>query len=204
MDWQSRVFGIGPLLDESLWVGVCYRGGDGYPNGIPVRHELGALCPVRRRYLWQPPGYRRHLCFLPGVRVSRTITVRLEQNRSTDASVRHLHGVTGRALQRHLDSCGQFVDANPCRLPSGASDEGNCGWSAMLNRHRSGQRGLLGEGNCPSERLPGAASRSPTDVTGDKAMKIQILANSDAVAKEAARVIAAEARTAVAARGRFI
>jgi len=35
-------------------------------------------------------------------------------------------------------------------------------------------------------------------------MKIQILANSDAVAKEAARVIAAEARTAVAARGRFI
>jgi 6-phosphogluconolactonase len=35
-------------------------------------------------------------------------------------------------------------------------------------------------------------------------MRIQILADSDAVAAEAARVIAAEARSAVAARGRFV
>jgi 6-phosphogluconolactonase len=35
-------------------------------------------------------------------------------------------------------------------------------------------------------------------------MKIQILADADAVAREAARIIAAEARAAVAARGRFI
>jgi 6-phosphogluconolactonase len=35
-------------------------------------------------------------------------------------------------------------------------------------------------------------------------MKMQILADADAVAREAARIIAAEARTAVEARGRFI
>jgi 6-phosphogluconolactonase len=35
-------------------------------------------------------------------------------------------------------------------------------------------------------------------------MKIQVLADADAVAREAARFIATEARTAVAARGRFI
>ena len=35
-------------------------------------------------------------------------------------------------------------------------------------------------------------------------MKIEILADADAVAKEAAAIIAAEARAAVAARGRFI
>ena len=35
-------------------------------------------------------------------------------------------------------------------------------------------------------------------------MKIQILADADAVAHEAAKVIAAEARAAVEARGRFI
>jgi len=35
-------------------------------------------------------------------------------------------------------------------------------------------------------------------------MKIQILADADAVAREAAKIIAAEARAAVAARGRFI
>jgi 6-phosphogluconolactonase len=36
------------------------------------------------------------------------------------------------------------------------------------------------------------------------AMKIQILADADAVAQEAAKMIAAEARAAVAARGRFV
>lgn len=35
-------------------------------------------------------------------------------------------------------------------------------------------------------------------------MKIQVLADADAVAREAAKVIAAEARTAVAARGQFL
>ena len=35
-------------------------------------------------------------------------------------------------------------------------------------------------------------------------MKIEILADADAVAREAARFIAAEARAAVAARGRFV
>ncbi len=35
-------------------------------------------------------------------------------------------------------------------------------------------------------------------------MKIQVLGNSDAVAKQAARIIAAEAMAAVAARGRFV
>ena len=35
-------------------------------------------------------------------------------------------------------------------------------------------------------------------------MKIEVLADADAVASKAAEVIAAEARTAVAARGRFI
>ena len=35
-------------------------------------------------------------------------------------------------------------------------------------------------------------------------MKIQVFADADAVAKEAAKVIAAEARTAVTARGRFV
>src|SRR5215831_4933149 len=39
---------------------------------------------------------------------------------------------------------------------------------------------------------------------GDTAMKMQILADADAVAHEAAKVIAAEARAAVEARGRFI
>src|SRR5215831_3263164 len=39
---------------------------------------------------------------------------------------------------------------------------------------------------------------------GDTAMEMQILADADAVAKEAAKVIAATARTAVAAHGRFI
>ena len=35
-------------------------------------------------------------------------------------------------------------------------------------------------------------------------MKIEILADADAVAREAAKFIAAEARAAVAARGRFV
>ena len=35
-------------------------------------------------------------------------------------------------------------------------------------------------------------------------MKMHVLADSDAVAKEAAKVIAAEASAAVAARGRFV
>src|SRR5450759_1303432 len=35
-------------------------------------------------------------------------------------------------------------------------------------------------------------------------MKIQVLADADAVAREAAKIIAAEARLAVTARGRFI
>jgi 6-phosphogluconolactonase len=35
-------------------------------------------------------------------------------------------------------------------------------------------------------------------------MKIQTLTDADAVAKEAARLIAVESRTSVAARGRFI
>src|SRR5258705_14018087 len=39
---------------------------------------------------------------------------------------------------------------------------------------------------------------------GGPFMKIEILADADAVAKEAAAIIAAEARAAVAARGRFI
>ena len=39
---------------------------------------------------------------------------------------------------------------------------------------------------------------------GGALMKIEILADADAVAKEAAAIIAAEARAAVAARGRFI
>src|SRR5262249_18434540 len=39
---------------------------------------------------------------------------------------------------------------------------------------------------------------------GDTAMKMQILADADAVAHEAARIIAAEARAAVEARGRFV
>jgi 6-phosphogluconolactonase len=46
---------------------------------------------------------------------------------------------------------------------------------------------------------------SKVDAAGTEAkMKIQILANADAVAKAAAKTIAAEARAAVAARGRFI
>jgi 6-phosphogluconolactonase len=39
---------------------------------------------------------------------------------------------------------------------------------------------------------------------GDTAMKMQILADADAVAHEAAKILAAEARAAVEARGRFI
>src|SRR5215831_9236002 len=47
-------------------------------------------------------------------------------------------------------------------------------------------------------------SRRFLEFTGDTSMKMQILADADAVAHEAAKVIAAEARAAVAARGRFI
>jgi 6-phosphogluconolactonase len=36
------------------------------------------------------------------------------------------------------------------------------------------------------------------------ALKIQIFADADAVAQDAAKMIAAEARAAVAARGRFV
>ena len=41
-------------------------------------------------------------------------------------------------------------------------------------------------------------------MTTQIAIKIQILADANVVAKEAARVIAAEARAAVASRGRFV
>ena len=39
---------------------------------------------------------------------------------------------------------------------------------------------------------------------GDVLMKIEVLADADAVARRAATIIAAEARAAAAARGRFI
>src|SRR5215831_21192763 len=42
------------------------------------------------------------------------------------------------------------------------------------------------------------------EFTGDTSMKMQILADADAVAHEAAKIIAAEARAAVKERGRFI
>jgi 6-phosphogluconolactonase len=42
------------------------------------------------------------------------------------------------------------------------------------------------------------------ELMGNTAMKLQILADADAVAHEAAKIIAAEARAAVEARGRFI
>ena len=42
------------------------------------------------------------------------------------------------------------------------------------------------------------------NVVKDTALKVRILPDADAVAREAAKVIAADARTAVTARGRFI
>jgi 6-phosphogluconolactonase len=39
---------------------------------------------------------------------------------------------------------------------------------------------------------------------GDVLMKIEVLADVDSVARQAAAIIAAEARSAAAARGRFI
>lgn len=48
------------------------------------------------------------------------------------------------------------------------------------------------------------SGRPKPDGTSSKSMKLQVLAEAEAVAQEAARIIAAEARAAVAARGRFI
>ena len=121
-----------PLLGQDFRHQLCDRRGDWNSHGISVRHQLVALLALRRRRDRADAGHGRLFRLLPGVDVSRTLSLWREAPEQRDALVFGVDGVprlvdVGLLHRRHrrLDAASRGLRARRpmarCSSPASGS-----------------------------------------------------------------------------------
>ena len=99
------------VLRQALHDQLRPRAGHRHRAGVPVRHELVGLQPLRRRHLRRPAGHRGAAGVLPRVDVPRPVDLRL--------------GPAAREAARRA-ACGSSTSARCCRPTSSSPRTRSC------------------------------------------------------------------------------
>ena len=103
------------VLRQAVPDQLCHGRGDRHRAGVPVRHELERVLPLRRRRLRRPARPRGPDRFLPGVDVPRPVDLRLGPALETGPPGHDLAGGDRHQPVRLLHHRGELVHAAPGR-----------------------------------------------------------------------------------------
>ncbi len=137
---------LGQALRHQLCVGRHHRS----DHGVPVRHELVLLLPLRGRRLRRPSGHRGADGLLSGVHLHRALFPRLGAAHQATAPCGHLPDGPGLQSLGPVDPHRQRLDAEPGRLgvqlPDHAHGDGQLqraaaqpGGPGQVRAHRGGR-----------------------------------------------------------------
>ena len=113
----------GQVLRQALHDQLRPRPGDRHRPGVPVRHELVGLQPLRRRHLRGAAGHRGAAGVLPRVDLPRAVDLRLGSHPGEAARRLHVDRPRRHPAVGLLHPGRQLVHAEPGRLPLQPRDQ---------------------------------------------------------------------------------